>query len=207
MRCNDAEMEALEWGGLLHDVGKIGVPDDVLLKPDRLTKRRAHDHEQPPGARRPDHRAGHASSRPSCRSFAITTSGTTARATRTGSSATRSRKLARILHVADAFEAMTAERPVPHDAADARAGARRAAQVRRHPVRPERRRRLRRGPSGSKASATQAAASRRPAARSACWRAAARAARPIGARRDRRPRRRRSRLTRASAVLTGDRPC
>ena len=27
MRVNDAELEALEWGGLLHDVGKIGVPD------------------------------------------------------------------------------------------------------------------------------------------------------------------------------------
>ena len=38
MRCNEAEMEALEWGGLLHDVGKIGVPDHVLLKADRLTR-------------------------------------------------------------------------------------------------------------------------------------------------------------------------
>jgi HD-GYP domain-containing protein (c-di-GMP phosphodiesterase class II) len=39
MRRNEAEMEALEWGGLLHDVGKIGVPDHVLLKADRLTRR------------------------------------------------------------------------------------------------------------------------------------------------------------------------
>ena len=38
LHCNEAEMEALEWGGLLHDVGKIGVPDHVLLKADRLTK-------------------------------------------------------------------------------------------------------------------------------------------------------------------------
>ena len=38
MRCSAAEMEALEWGGLLHDVGKIGVPDHVLLKADRLTR-------------------------------------------------------------------------------------------------------------------------------------------------------------------------
>ena len=46
--------------------------------------------------------------------------------------------LARILHVADAFEAMTAAAPVPDDAADRRAGDRRAAQVRRHPVRSRR---------------------------------------------------------------------
>lgn len=29
--------ERLEWAGLLHDIGKIGVRDDVLLKRDRLT--------------------------------------------------------------------------------------------------------------------------------------------------------------------------
>ena len=39
MRLSEAELEALEWGGLLHDVGKIGVPDDVLLKQERLTRR------------------------------------------------------------------------------------------------------------------------------------------------------------------------
>ncbi len=26
------------WGSLLHDIGKIGVPDAILLKPDRLSK-------------------------------------------------------------------------------------------------------------------------------------------------------------------------
>ena len=31
MRVSASELEALEWGGLLHDVGKIGVPDNVLL--------------------------------------------------------------------------------------------------------------------------------------------------------------------------------
>ena len=30
---------SLEWGFLLHDVGKIGVPDGILLKPGRLTAR------------------------------------------------------------------------------------------------------------------------------------------------------------------------
>ena len=38
MRVSDAELEALEWGGLLHDVGKIGVSDAVLLKQDRLNR-------------------------------------------------------------------------------------------------------------------------------------------------------------------------
>ena len=38
MKVSDEELEALEWGGLLHDIGKIGVPDDVLLKQERLTR-------------------------------------------------------------------------------------------------------------------------------------------------------------------------
>lgn len=32
------ELEDLYWGSLLHDVGKIGIPDAVLCKPSRLTK-------------------------------------------------------------------------------------------------------------------------------------------------------------------------
>ncbi len=110
MHCNEAEMEALEWGGLLHDVGKIGVPDHVLLKPDRLTKDERtlmnshpvlgaqiiapvtklapelpiirHHHEWYNGSGYPDRLIGE-----------------------------EIPKLARVLHVADAFEAMTAKRP------------------------------------------------------------------------------------------------
>ncbi len=33
-----AELEGLETGALLHDIGKLGVPEYVLLKPGRLTK-------------------------------------------------------------------------------------------------------------------------------------------------------------------------
>ena len=103
-------MQALEWGGLLHDVGKIGIPDNVLLKADKLTKdERAvmnahpakgadiiapvtklapelpiirHHHEWYNGSGYPDRLIGEEIPR-----------------------------LARVLHVADAFEAMTASRP------------------------------------------------------------------------------------------------
>jgi len=35
---SDAEMEVLERGSLLHDIGKIGIPDQILHKPGRLTE-------------------------------------------------------------------------------------------------------------------------------------------------------------------------
>ncbi len=110
MRVNAQELEALEWGGLLHDVGKIGVPDSVLLNPNRLTRDERmmmnahpvlgaqiispvtklapelpiirHHHEWYNGSGYPDRLIGD-----------------------------EIPKLARILHVADAFEAMTAQRP------------------------------------------------------------------------------------------------
>lgn len=110
MRVSDTELEALEWGGLLHDVGKIGVPDAVLLKQERLTREERmvmnahpvlgaqiiapvlklaaelpiilHHHEWFNGSGYPHRLLGD-----------------------------EIPKLARVLHVADAFEAMTAARP------------------------------------------------------------------------------------------------
>jgi HD-GYP domain-containing protein (c-di-GMP phosphodiesterase class II) len=110
MRVSASELEALEWGGLLHDVGKIGVPDNVLLKQGKLTREERitmnahpvlgaqiigpvdrlapelpvirHHHEWYNGSGYPDRLMGD-----------------------------EIPKLARILHVADAFEAMTADRP------------------------------------------------------------------------------------------------
>ena len=38
MGVNEAEREILEWAGLFHDIGKIGIPDAILLKPGRLDK-------------------------------------------------------------------------------------------------------------------------------------------------------------------------
>ena len=37
MSCNEEELVALRQGAILHDIGKIGVPDHILNKPDRLT--------------------------------------------------------------------------------------------------------------------------------------------------------------------------
>lgn len=34
---NSTEMRSLKYGSLLHDIGKIGVPDSILRKPGRLT--------------------------------------------------------------------------------------------------------------------------------------------------------------------------
>ena len=110
MSVSEAAIEQLEWGGLLHDIGKIGVRDAVLLKPDRLNKEERmsmnehpakgaeilagvdklspelplirHHHEWYNGSGYPDRLIGEAIP-----------------------------FLARILHVADAFEAMTAVRP------------------------------------------------------------------------------------------------
>ncbi len=110
LKVSDSELEALEWGGLLHDIGKIGVRDAVLLKEGRLTKEERvemnahpvkganiiapvtllartvplirHHHEWYNGSGYPDRLVGE-----------------------------EIPWLARILHVADAFEAMTAQRP------------------------------------------------------------------------------------------------
>jgi HD-GYP domain-containing protein (c-di-GMP phosphodiesterase class II) len=38
MNLSADELQDLHWGSLLHDVGKIGIPDAVLSKPSRLTK-------------------------------------------------------------------------------------------------------------------------------------------------------------------------
>lgn len=37
MNLNTEEKDAIRFGGYLHDIGKIGVRDTILLKPDRLT--------------------------------------------------------------------------------------------------------------------------------------------------------------------------
>jgi HD-GYP domain-containing protein (c-di-GMP phosphodiesterase class II) len=34
---SEAELVPVRWGALLHDIGKMGVPDNILLKPGPLT--------------------------------------------------------------------------------------------------------------------------------------------------------------------------
>ncbi|MFH1984920.1 MAG: HD domain-containing phosphohydrolase [Pseudomonadota bacterium] len=36
--CTTEELDVLNFAGQLHDIGKIGIRDDILLKPDRLTQ-------------------------------------------------------------------------------------------------------------------------------------------------------------------------
>jgi putative nucleotidyltransferase with HDIG domain len=38
MGLRSEEMEPIRWGALLHDIGKMGIPDNVLLKPGPLTE-------------------------------------------------------------------------------------------------------------------------------------------------------------------------
>lgn len=38
-RSKDEELEILQFAGSLHDIGKIGIRDEILMKPGRLTKR------------------------------------------------------------------------------------------------------------------------------------------------------------------------
>jgi putative nucleotidyltransferase with HDIG domain len=37
LKLDDSELSVIAKGALLHDIGKIGVPDNILLKPDKLT--------------------------------------------------------------------------------------------------------------------------------------------------------------------------
>jgi HD-GYP domain-containing protein (c-di-GMP phosphodiesterase class II) len=110
MSLSETELERLEWAGLLHDIGKIGIRDSVLLKPEKLTREERilmnehpakgeeilkdvdqlsaerplirHHHEWYNGSGYPDRLIGD-----------------------------EIPLLSRVLHVADAFEAMTASRP------------------------------------------------------------------------------------------------
>ena len=110
MRVSAADLEALEWGGLLHDVGKIGVPDNILLKQERLTReeRMVMNHHPVLGAEIISPVAKLAPELPIIRHHHEWYNGSGYPDRLMGDEIP---KLARILHCADAFEAMTAARP------------------------------------------------------------------------------------------------
>jgi putative nucleotidyltransferase with HDIG domain len=110
MGCGEEELDVINVAGMLHDIGKIGIRDDILLKPGRLTDEEfekikahpaigadiisnlglwdrevdiiRHHHERFDGKGYPDGLAGEAIP-----------------------------KLARIMSVADCFDAMASDRP------------------------------------------------------------------------------------------------
>ncbi len=110
MHLGDADLEALEWGGLLHDVGKIGVPDAVLLKQERLNKeeRMAMNSHPVLGAEIIAPVTRLSRELPIIRNHHEWYNGSGYPDRLIGDEIPL---LARILHVADAFEAMTASRP------------------------------------------------------------------------------------------------
>ena len=160
LRCSEAELEALEWGGLLHDIGKIGIPDAVLLKQGALTKEERmvmnahpvkgeeiirpvaklapelpiirHHHEWFNGSGYPDRLVGDDIP-----------------------------WLARILHVADSFEAMTAARPYRMTPLTEEQAIDELRQVQRHPVRPRGRASVRAASSRDRARGGRASRTRR----------------------------------------------
>ena len=102
-------LERLRLAGLLHDVGKIGVADAILQKKTALGE---DERRRWPSTCRSATR----SSWPrNCRSkptgSSITTSATTAPATQPACNGAKIPLEARIIAVADAFEAMTGPRP------------------------------------------------------------------------------------------------
>jgi putative nucleotidyltransferase with HDIG domain len=136
MRVSDADLEALEWGGLLHDVGKIGVPDSVLLKQSTLTlEERVLMNAHPVlGAEIIEPVARLAPELPIIRHHHEWYNGSGYPDRLVGDEIPR---LARILHVADAFEAMTAARPyrmVPLTGAQAIAELRKFSGIQFDPV-------------------------------------------------------------------------
>ena len=107
---SQAELDLLGHAALFHDIGKLAVPDAILLKPARLTRRGV-------GADAAARRRGgarsstaSASSTTPCRRSATTTSASTARSIRTACTGEDIPLGARIIHVADALDSMLTTR-------------------------------------------------------------------------------------------------
>jgi putative nucleotidyltransferase with HDIG domain len=109
MGSTEEELIDIRWGALLHDIGKIGVPDDILRKPGVLE---AHEeqimHQHPEiGARIVERVKSLSGIAPIIRAHQERYDGL---GYPDGLSATAIPKVARIISVADAYVAMTDER-------------------------------------------------------------------------------------------------
>jgi HD-GYP domain-containing protein (c-di-GMP phosphodiesterase class II) len=130
LQLGEADIERLEWAGLLHDIGKIGISDAVLLKPDRLNREEREEMNRHPQrgwailapverlSRERDlilhhHQWFNGSGYPRVNDAGepVDPRETEAYGEARPLVAHEIPRLARILHVADAFEAMTAARP------------------------------------------------------------------------------------------------
>ena len=88
---DQADDPQLAYGFLLHDIGKLSVPDAVLKKPGPLDRRRVDAHAPPPRGGRADPRRDPVPRPRALTSSCTTTSAGTAAATRTAWARTRSR--------------------------------------------------------------------------------------------------------------------
>ena len=101
----------IEFGFLLHDIGKLAIPDAILFKPGPLTERGARADGPPSGDRRARSSARSSSWPSRCRSSATTTSAGTARGYPDGLRGEDIPLAARIFAVADVLDALTTDRP------------------------------------------------------------------------------------------------
>jgi putative nucleotidyltransferase with HDIG domain len=104
------DLDVIRVGGLLHDVGKIGVPDAILSKPGRLTPEEMAVIQQHPeiGRRIVEPVEGFSDYLPIIELHHENFDGT---GYPRGLHAEETPLLARIVHVVDAYDAMTSDRP------------------------------------------------------------------------------------------------
>ncbi len=101
----------MEVAALIHDVGKIGVPDSILRKPGQLTDARVCGDPAAPDYGRGDRRSRCPALRAHWTRSVTTTSAGTASGYPGGLAGEAIPFVARLMAVADSYSAMTTDRP------------------------------------------------------------------------------------------------